>query len=698
MGDAVAKKKDPHYFQGREFCPGDIKRYLRAEEYDIIVGLDEGHGENLVCGYRMTQKGEGEEPDVWEMDQLPLNPDKELRLPSYLGYNGSSAVAGAKAVFAQEFYAYFKQPPAKWEKKLDLGKRTRGQLMEDHIRTLWNQVKAENWRVAQAAEKDRVLLAVGCPACDDWMDSAAMEEYAGLIRRATGCTQVRIIPESTAAIMSAMMDAKEGARLRLDRGVAILDCGSSTLDFTYVLMGKRLVTRSIAIGGHDIDKLMLAQAVKQSGLTMADVALEQRQSIYVKLREYKELFYDCGKETLGWMTIPLWGIDPEGRADLTRSGGELKFLLDRKFMDAVLQEYRTLKPEKGNLAGRSWAQCCRDFVSNTMGSFGDLPCEKIVLTGGTSAVTQVRQIVEECYGPERVIISSQPAASVARGLCYTLRFEADAAGKMAQYEEDVQNGTRYMYEDEFLSRLSGYFVHVACGILRDELERVAMTNGSIACNTLIERVMDRAKTDERLIGEPGRKAVMEEYGHMSGSNLQSVRRTVNKFSAVLYGTSVSEAPQLQPLGNDQAREAIEAMDWQTLVDSAWIEAMIPDMLMLIISGVLYVLGLLCMEMPVLGFALIGLAALVGSGWSQIKKALVKLNLKLSNANCKRILKRLNDDMKLMDIVHKASKRLYPQLAQKAPMRQQFYGDAMEQFELDLGKVLFLVFEDKPDSE
>ena len=85
-------------------------------------------------------------------------------------------------------------------------------------------------------------------------------------------------------------------------------------DFTYVKMGKTLITRSLRLGGHDLDEQMLEVAMEDSGLTRDQIPTEQRQTLLVQLREMKEAFYP-NRESLGIQVIPIWGVDEAGRAD-----------------------------------------------------------------------------------------------------------------------------------------------------------------------------------------------------------------------------------------------------------------------------------------------------------------------------------------------------------------------------------------------
>lgn len=119
-----------------------------------------------------------------------------------------------------------------------------------------------------------------------------MEKYKALVTKATGYKNATILPESNGAIMAAI----NAGTFDLSRGVAIYDLGSSTLDFTYILMGKALITASIPLGGSDIDKAMLRYIAKKYKLDPGDLNSRDLAPAYTKLRLIKENFYDTNQE------------------------------------------------------------------------------------------------------------------------------------------------------------------------------------------------------------------------------------------------------------------------------------------------------------------------------------------------------------------------------------------------------------------
>ena len=107
---------------------------------------------------------------------------------------------------------------------------------------------------------------VGCPA--GW-DKNAREHYREIFESA-GYPPVRIISESRAAMVSACQSKhlQIGVDI-LSRPVLVVDIGSSTTDFAYIMGGKEVEMRTageVALGGGLMDEILLEESVAASGL------------------------------------------------------------------------------------------------------------------------------------------------------------------------------------------------------------------------------------------------------------------------------------------------------------------------------------------------------------------------------------------------------------------------------------------------
>ena len=83
------------------------------------------------------------------------------------------------------------------------------------------------------------------------------------------------------------------------------------------------------------------------------------------------------------------------------------------------------------------------FFENTKNSIGTNPCGTVILTGGTSRITDVHQIARVKYGDQVTIHAEpDPSSTVAKGLCLAKGHEVSAAEKIEQAKKNLNEKTR----------------------------------------------------------------------------------------------------------------------------------------------------------------------------------------------------------------------------------------------------------------
>ena len=108
---------------------------------------------------------------------------------------------------------------------------------------------------------------IGCPA--GW-DRNTREHYREIFEQA-GYPPSKIISESRAAMVSACQSKhlQIGVDI-LSRPVLVIDIGSSTTDFAYIMGGKEVEMQTggeVALGGGLMDEILLEECVESSGLS-----------------------------------------------------------------------------------------------------------------------------------------------------------------------------------------------------------------------------------------------------------------------------------------------------------------------------------------------------------------------------------------------------------------------------------------------
>ena len=420
-----------YYYLNEEYTPGRAESGLRDRLAAVpaaepcFVGLDVGHGE--TCATFLYKNAAGS----WETAPLYFDGNERV-VASMISYgNGVKTGRSARANGIKEF----KIKPACWDNNITNNK-TYGEVLKDFIAEVWKELlraNSTNSPFITAAKSGSLVLCAGCPSSPDWTEH--MEDYAGLLREATGCGHIVIQPESNAAVMdavcghiviqpesnAAVMDAvcsKSEQAAGLTRGVAIFDAGSSTIDFTYILPGVILITGSIGVAGSDIDHAVCRRALAAGGKDGQPVLPESEADV----RFEKEEFYNAQGATGGtWKSITL--------AD----GTAVNYRLSGGFMDEALGMALPGFPNEPGLRGMSWSEAVGGFVSDMLRRVKQSGhgCGSVILTGGTSKVTQFQNIVRKRYKKAFgqspcLILSENPSASVSSGLCSIALRESEA--------------------------------------------------------------------------------------------------------------------------------------------------------------------------------------------------------------------------------------------------------------------------------
>lgn len=402
------------YYLNREYESGMVSKQLKdMRQYDVIAGLDFGHGESVIYKIYKSETG------TWTPDRVQMTAAGDFTVPTLMAYQNGKPVIGRAAQSAGSLIQCFKEAPQNWDAPGAVGGKTYRDLMEDYIAALWSGAMTFDYHLKNVAA-DRMLIAVGCPASPAWTGPDSMEDYAALVRSATGCSNVTVMPESNAAIMNAICSSEEGQSLDLSRGVAIYDAGSSTIDFTYVLMGKVMITRSLRVGGADLDRAIceyILRANNKAGAAVSEKAM-------VALRFNKEQFYYGGGNSLGPLV-------------LVAGNQNVNYNIDSNLMNGAIRNTPLKYPMEPRFEGVEpipWGEAVKNFIGETSELASKHGCGAVVLTGGTSRVTEFRELVDKVYSeldhkPE-IRQEANPSPSVAKGLCQVKLRECEAASAL----------------------------------------------------------------------------------------------------------------------------------------------------------------------------------------------------------------------------------------------------------------------------
>ena len=353
------------------------------------IGFDVGDGESAIAAF---EQGSGIEPVI-----LPVGGSRSFL--SAVGMLNGEIVVGERAYtdaladgLSVRFKSRFTYDPARNE---DIVRFVRGTVRDLQENGLLHPEDA---------------FVVGCPA--GW-NATARARYRELLMRA-GLREPQVISESRAAFLY----AKYAKTVALDIDVLsktalVIDIGSSTLDFAYIVGGRETGVGTfgdIALGGGILDEELLRLCVEQSRDKDAiRRVFQESRSWYsyceIEARRLKEEYYTRLLDDPSTSVKKVVRICYDGVQKLT-----LK-------LDGDLARQLTEKPLNA-LQGRSFTQAVQDALDHAVRLTADDPPCLVLLTGGASRMPFFRQLCREAFRDAAAVCCPEPEFSIAKGLSY----------------------------------------------------------------------------------------------------------------------------------------------------------------------------------------------------------------------------------------------------------------------------------------
>lgn len=354
-----------------------------------FIGFDMGDGESAVSVF---EQGSGIEPII-----LPVAGSRSLL--TAVGRLRGEIVVGERAytdVLAEDLSVRFKSrftyDPASYDTVVLFARGVLTALRD------------------AAAIQEGDVFVVGCPA--GW-NAACRRRYHDLLVRA-GFPTPQVISESRAAFLY----AKYAKTVALDIDVLresalVIDIGSSTLDFAYIVDGRETGVGTfgeIQLGGGLLDAELLKRAVERS---------RQKEELQRVLRESKSWhsYLEIQARKVKEQFFTLEATDPHAvvkKQVRVFYDGVQKLLLE---LDA--QEAATLVDAPLDaLGGTSFAQALRDALTHARHITRENPPKVVLLTGGASRMGMFQEQCREIFADAVVVSCPEPEFSIAKGLAY----------------------------------------------------------------------------------------------------------------------------------------------------------------------------------------------------------------------------------------------------------------------------------------
>jgi len=373
-----------------------------------FIGYDLGHGETAVT---RVYGGSSREPEILEYNG-------ERSFVTAVAKNKQGVRIGAQAVNLAAFGSGRDKVWLKFKSR-DVSGRATLEPTKLFTKTLFDDL-AEDKKIN--GMKDSRFI-VGCPS--GWND-ADRADYQKLMA-STGLKTVRIVPESRAALMTALEQGY--LSLGAARGsVLIIDIGSSTTDFTYCVDLQAEDVGHNILGSGLLDTLILERNL---------VRQPQRKKIEKLLAKYPSyrpvLEYWCRLAKEQYFNGTRAPVELIRRLPI--AGGILfEIRMDKGDEKAILAA-----PIKA-LNGFTWPKTFDYALKESLTQLGARAPETVLLTGGASRLPLVAPACEKAFPNARVVRGAEPEFAIARGLAWLGRFEYLHAGFKTAVEELVVPG------------------------------------------------------------------------------------------------------------------------------------------------------------------------------------------------------------------------------------------------------------------
>ena len=390
---------------------------------DRYYGFDLGDAESAIA--RLHK----EDQVVPEM--IPVAGEKSF-ITAYAQLTGGDLLIGEKACYADNVT----------KRRL----RFKSRFLTDNgsaadIRSFAAGVLGELYGSGDLVKNEETCVYVGCPA--GW-NRNAREHYREIFESA-GYPPVKIISESRAALVSACQSKhlQIGVDI-LSKPVLVVDIGSSTTDFAYIMGGKEVEMRTageVVLGGGLMDEILLEESVAASGVfrkkiqSVFDASEPWRTYAEFAARRLKEKYFSdeeywshnkCVESIVLHYNLPV----------------KLTLKMDKTIADKLVNK------KLAKLGNRSFHQVFTASLKDVKENITGAQPELIFLTDGVSKLPAIRKWCSEVFSDAVIISATDPEFSVARGLSYCGRIDED----LKEFKEDLDKLVRSNTIEDIVSK------------------------------------------------------------------------------------------------------------------------------------------------------------------------------------------------------------------------------------------------------
>lgn len=490
-----------------------------------LLNLDGNHCDVIPTAISLSadqirQLGKAERVDTKLLDKLG-----EIRI----GYGAKHQIKENEG----EYFVYFKRCPAEFGEKIGQSAAAKesgltcGKLMAAFLYQLIKNIRSFNTGVI--GPEDELIWRIGCPSSAAWTDTSA---YAKLAHLATGIDKVSVVPESRAAMFSAVSSGNTA--ISAQEGVMVFDFGSSTADSTYMLLGCKIQEYSWNLGASRIEEQLLTNAHIEAIRQDRTAKPKEQDSMLRSLRMAKEEFYQNGGES-------------DLNCKFTCSDGTVKRItvdVEKDTMDQVTAINRIqIRADGNSVRTGSWRALCtafmqkgRDFLLNN-----ELPCKTVILTGGASHMDFIYQIAVEVFGKDVIIVRDKnPSYCVAKGLGWVAVADDRRGACIEDAKKQLMDAGKWKYD-----LLEGAIQKKIYGYIAPHIVKATTNWGNLSgrhsARELEEMISEEVnKATNTLEGEDLGKQVQGELEAWINQFVESATSAINNQAGKVFSERAAE--------------------------------------------------------------------------------------------------------------------------------------------------------------
>ena len=294
------------------------------------------------------------------------------------------------------------------------------QIILDFVKGILEEVRKNPSAGPFVDDEEKSCFLVGCPA--GWSPEER-ERYRQLMIKA-GMKNVRIVSESRAAFENVLHSRENAIDPNLEgQTMLVIDIGSSTLDFAYVLDGHEYgvtTAGNILLGGGLMDELIVLRSLElqkehdpenvQIIETMIERYPAKKGKLMLAARELKEYYFEHEEDFLKDNS------SLEKRVTLFGDGGAYRVMLQISPM--IVEEWIITRPHP-LLNGQSFESRLQDSLVSVCDTISrQKKPDLVILTGGPSRMSFFREMCEKQFKGARLICSKKPEYDISRGLVF----------------------------------------------------------------------------------------------------------------------------------------------------------------------------------------------------------------------------------------------------------------------------------------